>query len=127
MVFWTRSCLPPAVRVPQRGDNRTAVQCGGHPYARGRVQLRGAKRAGSVGVAILYALIGAVIGTWVGHWVAHYWAPLGRYAWTVGSGVKRPWTLDLEWLGVQFGFWLHINVVGLVGLLAGLGVYRRGR
>jgi hypothetical protein len=78
-------------------------------------------------VAILYALIGAVIGTWVGHWVAHYWAPLGRYAWTVGSGVKRPWTLDLEWLGVQFGFWLHINVVGLVGLLAGLGVYRRGR
>jgi hypothetical protein len=80
-----------------------------------------------VWLAIFYAAVGAILGTLVGNWLARYWPPLGHYYLMVGTGVDHPWTVDLKVVGLQAGFWIHVNLGGILGLLVGLVVFQRSR
>ncbi len=72
---------------------------------------------------LLYALVGAVVGSVVGRWLGPYWPPLGRSYVTVGMGT--PWTLNLAVVGFALGAWVHLNLVGLLGLVGGVAVWVR--
>jgi hypothetical protein len=78
-------------------------------------------------MAIFYAVVGAIVGTVGGGWLARFWAPLGHYYLTIGSGVNNPWTINLRVVGIQAGFWLDLNLGGIIGLLLGLMAFQRRR
>ena len=72
---------------------------------------------------LLYGLLGAVVGGVVGRWLGAYWAPLGQTYATFGVGT--PWTVNLAVVGFSLGAWVHVNLVGLVGLVAGVAAWVR--
>jgi hypothetical protein len=75
---------------------------------------------------VVYVVVGAVVGSIVGHWLRHLWAPLGHAYLVVGTH-GRPWDLNLAVVGVQFGFFLDLNLAALLGIVAGLWIYQRRR
>ena len=72
---------------------------------------------------LLYALVGAVVGSVVGRWLGTYWPALGHSYASVGVGT--PWTLNLAVVGFALGAWVHLNLVGLLGLVAGVVAWGR--
>ena len=79
----------------------------------------------SVAVAILYILVGGIVGSVLGHFLGTLWLPLGRSLVTVGSNPGTSWSLNLGVVGVQLGLWLHLNVLGVIGLIVGLLWFKR--
>ncbi len=72
---------------------------------------------------VLYALVGALVGSVVGRWLGTYWPLLGHDYVTLGVGT--PWTLNLAVVGLALGAWVHLNLVGLLGLVAGVATWGR--
>lgn len=83
------------------------------------------KRTSGFGVTVLYALIGAIVGSLIGHFLERIWAPLG-YTY-VNVGFPNPWVLNLNVVGGSLGVWLKLNLLGIVGLLAGVLEAQRRR
>ena len=79
-----------------------------------------------MGMAILYILIGGIVGSILGQVLTPVWHPLGRALVTLGSRPKTAWSIDLGFLAVQVGAWIQLNVLGVIGLIAGLLWFRRG-
>jgi hypothetical protein len=50
---------------------------------------------------------------------------LGHPYLVVGAGGGHPWSLDLHVVGIQFGIWVDLNVMAIVGIVAGLWIYQR--
>ncbi|NMP21248.1 DUF4321 domain-containing protein [Sulfobacillus sp. DSM 109850] len=79
-----------------------------------------------MGLAIIYIVIGGIVGSVLGHLLAPAWAPLGKSLLTVGALPGTTWSINLGVVGIQFGGWLELNLLGVIGLIVGLFWYRRG-
>lgn len=80
-----------------------------------------------IAIAILYILIGGIVGSVLGQLLAPLWAPIGKSLLTVGAAPGRIWSVDLGVIGISVGAWLNLNVLGVIGLVAGLFAFgRRG-
>lgn len=79
----------------------------------------------SIGLAILYILIGGIVGSILGRLLTPVWAPLGRTLLVVGARPGTAWSVDLGFMGIQLGVFIELNVLGVIGLVAGLMWYRR--
>ncbi|MCY0879078.1 MAG: DUF4321 domain-containing protein [Firmicutes bacterium] len=78
-----------------------------------------------MGIAVVYVLLGGLVGSLMGHLLAPLWTPLGRTLVFLGTPPVRVWSVNLGIVGFQVGAWLNVNVLGIVGLLAGLAWFQR--
>ena len=101
-----------AWRIPGANDQR-AMKGGGTLKTRRR----------SSWLLLLYVLVGAIVGSVVGRWLGAYWPLLGHNYVTLGAGT--PWTLNLAVVGFALGAWVQLNLVGLLGLVAGVVAWGR--
>lgn len=67
-------------------------------------------------------LIGGWLGNLVGGLAGNAVPTLGR---SVTAGIEPPFTLAAEFLTLTFGISLHLNLVGLLGLVIGLFAWSR--
>lgn len=78
---------------------------------------------GTWGYTIFVLLLGAVVGTLLGQVAASYGVKiLGQ---SISSLSLAPTTLDLRAFTLTLGFSLKMNLMGLIGLLAGFIYVRR--
>lgn len=78
---------------------------------------------GTWGYTIFVLLLGAVVGTLLGQVAASYGVKiLGQ---SISNLSLAPTTLDLRALTLTLGFSLKMNLMGLIGLLAGFIYVRR--
>ena len=80
-----------------------------------------------IGMAILYVLVGGIVGSVLGTLLVHIFSPLARPLLVLGSIPGPDWTLNLGVVGVRFGGWVRLNLLGVVGLVAGFGWFWRSR
>ncbi|MCL5676763.1 MAG: DUF4321 domain-containing protein [Firmicutes bacterium] len=84
---------------------------------------RNALQPGTWGYTIFVLLLGAVVGTLLGQVAASYGVKiLGQ---SISSLSLAPTTLDLRAFTLTLGFSLKMNLMGLIGLLAGFIYVRR--
>lgn len=87
--------------------------------------MRNAKHTRHRWSEVLYAVAGGIAGSIVGGWLARYWPPLGHNYLVLGSQSNGPWVINLRVVGIQAGFWLQLNLGGILGILLALVVWRR--
>ncbi|AEJ38799.1 hypothetical protein TPY_0601 [Sulfobacillus acidophilus TPY] len=78
-------------------------------------------------MTVVYIVLGGLIGSAIGHWLSPLWSPFGSNLVSLGTTPGTVWTINLGVLGVQIGAWLDVNLVGLIGMLAGLMWSQRQR
>ena len=78
-------------------------------------------RKGSSVYLLLLILISIIIGTILGKAVGNL-LPILNYGEGIGFG---PATLDLNILKLTFGFSANLTVAGIIGLIAGIIIYRK--
>jgi hypothetical protein len=76
-------------------------------------------------MAILSLLVGGIVGSILGNLLVSLWHPLGRSLIVLGSQPGTGWAFNLGIIGGQVGAWVHLNVLGVIGLVVGLGWYWR--
>ncbi len=87
----------------------------------------GAVRKGrrGIGLAIVFILVGGIVGSIFGRLLEPVWYPLGRSILALGTQPGTSWSVNLGVVGLQLGAWLKLNVLGVIGLIAGLFWYQR--
>lgn len=101
-------------------------------------------RNNSIGRLLLFIILGLVIGGVLGESLGFLFGKLGElmnaggydnivhnffvtpfWAFNTGSGTDmQPFTLDLYMIKIAFGFQLKLNVMSIVGLVAGLYIMK---
>jgi len=71
---------------------------------------------------LIMATVFAVLGNLVGDALSGPAPLLGR---SVSIGIDPPFVADLGFAALTFGFSLSLNLVGLLGLILGIFLYRR--
>ncbi len=82
----------------------------------------------SVGSLILFMVVGGLVGTVLGEILGQLFG--GGFIRTlltggVPFGLKPPVTIDLRVLTLSFGFVFKITLLGVVGLVLGVYLYRK--
>lgn len=72
-------------------------------------------------ILIVMLTVGAVIGGVIGE-VFKQTMPILNYGKSVGL---QPFTLDLSIIKLTFGFMLHLNLAGVIGLVIALFIFSR--
>ncbi|AOT72749.1 DUF4321 domain-containing protein [Geosporobacter ferrireducens] len=72
-------------------------------------------------ILIVLLTVGAVIGGVLGE-VFKQTVPILNYGKSVGL---QPFTLDLSVIKLTFGFMLHLNLAGVIGLIIALFIFSR--
>ena len=83
------------------------------------------KSSRGVGVLIVLLLAGSIIGGWLGAYLGQAFPGVHLLQQTEVLGLNPPTTLDLRVLTLTIGFGLRLNIISLVGLVAGYLVYKR--
>lgn len=74
-------------------------------------------------LAVIIALVGAVLGEFIGYvtrnisWLS--WLNYGKKL-----GFTDPFTLDLDFITITFGFSVQITIAGILGLILAIIIYR---
>ena len=82
----------------------------------------------SVGSLILFMVVGGLVGTVLGEILGQLFSGGFIRTLLIGSvpfGLKPPVTIDLRVLTLSFGFVFEITLLGVVGLVLGVYLYRK--